>query len=57
MPIFDVDREGTFNPKIRKLIQKYSILCIVLNDRGVCGVMVIAVGNGHDDTSSNPGRN
>ena len=23
---------------------------------GVCGVMVIVVGNGHGDTSSNPGR-
>ena len=23
---------------------------------GACGVMVIVVGNGHDDTSSNPGR-
>ena len=23
---------------------------------GACGVMVIAVGNGHGDTSSNPGR-
>ena len=23
---------------------------------GVCGVMVIVVGIGHDDTSSNPGR-
>ena len=22
---------------------------------GACGVMVIVVGNGHDDTSSNPG--
>ena len=24
--------------------------------KGACGVMVIVVGNGHDDTSSNPGR-
>ena len=24
--------------------------------RGACGVMVIVVGIGHDDTSSNPGR-
>ena len=23
---------------------------------GTCGVMVIVVGNGHDDTSSNPGQ-
>ena len=23
---------------------------------GACGVMVIVVGNGHADTSSNPGR-
>ena len=23
---------------------------------GACGVMVIVVGNGHGDTSSNPGR-
>ena len=23
---------------------------------GACGVMVIIVGNGHGDTSSNPGR-
>ena len=25
-----------------------------LYHRGACGVMVIVVGNGHDDTSSNP---
>ena len=24
--------------------------------RGGCGVMVTVIGNGHDDTSSNPGR-
>ena len=24
--------------------------------RGACGVMVIVVGNGHGETSSNPGR-
>ena len=24
---------------------------------GACGVIVIVVGNGHGDTSSNPGRN
>ena len=36
--------------------------CFCLDDgpshglRGVRGVMVIVVGNGHDDTSSNPGR-
>ena len=23
---------------------------------GACGVMVIVIGNGHSDTSSNPGR-
>ena len=30
-------------------IKEYSI-------GGACGVMVIVVGNGHGDTSSNPGR-
>ena len=25
-------------------------------DGGACGVIVIVVGNGHGDTSSNPGR-
>ena len=25
-------------------------------EQGACGVMVIVVGNGHGDTSSNPGR-
>ena len=25
-------------------------------DEGACGVIVIVVGNGHDHTSSNPGR-
>ena len=28
--------------------------CII--NRGACGVMVIVERNGHDDTSSNPGR-
>ena len=27
----------------------------VIIDGGACGVMVIIVGNGHGDTSSNPG--
>ena len=27
-----------------------------LNNGGACGVMVIIVGNGHGNTSSNPGR-
>ena len=29
---------------------------IVKGTRSACGVMVIVVGNGHGDTSSNPGR-
>ena len=29
---------------------------IVINIGDACGVMVIVVGNGHCDTSSNPGR-
>ena len=28
-----------------------TLLCALL-----CGIMVIIVGNGHDDTSSNPGQ-
>ena len=31
------------------------ITCIIKNIRGACGVMVIVVGNGHGDSSSNPG--
>ena len=31
------------------------MICIE-KKRGACGVMVIVVGNGHGDTSSNPGR-
>ena len=31
--------------------------CYIISSRGgACGVMVIVAGNGHDDTSSNPGR-
>ena len=39
-------------------IQYSSFICIQLNgsNGGACGVMVIVVGNGHGDTSSNPGR-
>ena len=33
----------------------HRIKCII-NRRGARGVMVIVVGNGHDNTSSNPGR-
>ena len=29
---------------------------LIKNNGGACGVMVIVVGIGHDDTSSNPGR-
>ena len=29
---------------------------MVNKTRGACGVMDIVVGNGHGDTSSNPGR-
>ena len=32
------------------------ICCDINIHRGACGVMVIVVGNGHGDTSSNPGR-
>ena len=32
-------------------------LYFILYFGGACGVMVIVVGNGHGDTSSNPGRN
>ena len=28
----------------------------IVMPRGACDVMVIVVGNGHGDTSSNPGR-
>ena len=31
-------------------------IIIMLTLGGACGVMVIIVGNGHGDTSSNPGR-
>ena len=30
--------------------------CMHKITRGACGVIVIVVGNGHGDTSSNPGR-
>ena len=32
----------------------FSLLCI--KERGARGVVVIVAGNGHGDTSSNPGR-
>ena len=31
----------------------YTLICPLTGD--ACGVMVIVIGNGHDDTSSNPG--
>ena len=31
-------------------------MCQILSERGARGVMVIVVGNGHGDTSSNPER-
>ena len=36
--------------------KKWIILNRIISVRGACGVMVIVVGNGHGDTSSNPGR-
>ena len=30
-------------------------MAIINNNGGACGVMVIIIGNGHSDTSSNPG--
>ena len=39
---------------IGRLVVFYGISTIVLG--GARGVMVIVVGNGHGDTSSNPGR-
>ena len=33
-----------------------SLSDIINSWRGACGVMVIVVGNGHGDTSSNPGQ-
>ena len=35
--------------------EKYMLLLVTYMG-GACGVMVIVVGNGHGDTSSNPGR-
>ena len=32
------------------------LLSVKQGGGGACGVMVIIVGNGHSDTSSNPGR-
>ena len=32
------------------------IITIIISECGACGVMVIVVGNGHGDTSSNPGQ-
>ena len=50
------------NFSVKKLIYLYHI-CIYVDIKdiggvhgGACGVMVIVVGNGHGDTSSNPGR-
>ena len=31
-------------------------MALLLDNEGARGVMVIVVGNGHGDTSSNPGR-
>ena len=42
---------GLFNVKDCLYIHTHSCF------GGVCGVMIIVVGNGHDDTISNPGRN
>ena len=40
---------------------KVTIIPIVIGafdtvNKGACGVMIIVIGNGHGDTSSNPGR-
>ena len=37
--------------------QQYTdLLILTRKGGGACGVMVIVVGNGHGDTSTNPGR-
>ena len=38
------------------LISKPDTSLLINTPGGACGVMVIVVGNGHDDTSINPGR-
>ena len=40
----------------RPCVRHWLFLKIVTVTGGVRGVMVIVVGNGHGDTSSNPGR-
>ena len=47
-----MEDKGGFIPFPRVLVQKWMQLC----NGGARGVMVIIVGNGHGDTSSNPGR-
>ena len=52
------------NSKLKsKLLHRYIPVCLItlvhliIKNTGACGVMVMVVGNGHGDTSSNPGRN
>ena len=46
----------------RCICKKHKIICVVDISYSLCGIlfargeMVIVVGNGHGDTSSNPGR-
>ena len=43
-------------PDIRKIFTVILPLIKVLLSGGACGIIVIIIGNGHDDTSSNLGR-
>ena len=40
----------------KQVKEKHSVYKKKSQFGGACGVMVIVVGNGHGDTSSNPGR-
>ena len=54
-PCHDYIDQSWFNFLETFLIYTYCLLYVMFFPGGACGVMVIVVGNGHGDTSSNPG--
>ena len=49
------NKEGHRFPQSSSIDRASPSSCFVSYVGGACGVMVIVVGNGHDDESSNPG--
>ena len=45
--------ESRWVPNTSRLVPQLNLIILM---GGARGVMVIVIGNGHDDTSSNPGR-